>query len=216
VASTAGGVVLTLYGLKRFSLGGLGLAATGGVLLFRGLTGYCPLNAAVGRDSTTAAERPRPLVLRTTLTVNRPQEEVYTFWRELENLPQFMHHLDEVRQLDERRSHWVAAVPGGRGHLKWEATLEADEAPRRLAWRSVPGAVVDHAGEVRFEAAPGGRGTEVHVHLSYHPPAGGAGTGAARLFNPAFERMVKEDLRRFKHVMEAGEVPTTDEQPAGE
>ena len=86
-------------------------------------------------------------------------------------------------------------------------------ARRRLAWRSEPGADVDNAGEVVFEDAPGGRGTEVHVHLSYRPPAGAAGKAAARLLNPVFEQMVKEDIRRFKHVLEAGELPTTAGQP---
>lgn len=215
VVSVTGGLLLAAYGLRRFSLSGLTLAATGGALLFRGVTGHCPINAAIGRDSA-AADRGRPGVeLRTTLTVDRPRDEVYRFWRRLENLPQFMHHLEDVRELDPRRSVWTAKVPKTSSTIEWEAEIEAEEEGRRLAWRSVAHADVDNAGEVRFEDAPGGRGTEVHVHISYRPPAAGAGRAVARLLNPVFEQMVKEDVRRFKHLLEAGSIPTTEGQPTG-
>lgn len=213
IASIAGGALVAAYGLKRFSVGGMALIAAGGALLVRGLSGFCPLNAAIGRDSSEGQQR--GIELQTSLTVDRPRSEVYDYWRRLENLPQFMKHLADVRQVSARHSEWVARVPKDMGTIEWDAEIVAEEEDQRLAWRSVNGADVDHAGEVRFEDAPGGRGTEVHVNLAYRPPAGGIGKAASRLLNPAFEQMVKEDLRRFKHVMETGEMPTIEGQPVG-
>lgn len=219
VASAAGGALLLVLGLGRRSLGGISLAATGGALLFRGVTGFCPVNAAVGRDSTEAAgAEPRDrstLEIQTTVTVQKPRADVYAFWRRLENLPAFMEHIEDVRQTNERLSHWAAVVPKTDRRIEWDAELQAIEENRRLSWRSVEGSEIENAGEVRLEDAPGGRGTEVHVRISYRPPAGAAGHAVARLLNPAFEQMVKEDIRRFKNVIEAGETPTTAGQPAG-
>lgn len=215
LASVLGGALLTYLGLQKFNLLRITTALTGGALLYRGLTGFCPVNEAVGRDSTQAGRTGKSVELHTSLTVNKPREEVYAFWRRLENLPRFMHHLVEVQQLDERRSRWTAAVPGGGGHVSWNAEIEAEEEGRRLAWRSVPGSAVDNAGEVRFEDATQREGTEVHARIAYRLPAGAAGKTAAKLLNPVFEQMVKEDLRRFKHIMEAGVVPTIEGQTSG-
>lgn len=184
-------------------------------MLYRGITGYCPVNEELGRDTTKPGRRTPPIEIETSLTVEQPREEVYAFWRKLENLPRFMQHLSEVRDLGGGRSHWVAPVPGGFGEIEWDAEIEAEDEGRRLAWRSVEGADIANAGEVRFEDAPGGRGTDIHAQISYRPPAGELGQAAARLFNPAFRQMVKEDVRRFKHVAEAGEIPTIDGQPSG-
>lgn len=213
--SVAGGLVLAFAGLKKISTGGILMALTGGVLLYRGITGNCPVNTALDRNTAEPDGLRDGIDLDTTLTIQQPREEVYRHWRHLENLPQFMHHLSDVRQLDARRSHWIAPVPKTDTEIEWDAELVAEEENRRLAWRSVDDAAVDNAGEVLFDDAPGGRGTEVHVHLSYRPPAGIAGIGVAKLLNPVFEQMVKEDLRRFKHVMETGEIPTTEGQPTG-
>lgn len=215
LASTIGGALATYAGLRRLGRpDGIALTVTGGALFFRGVTGYCPINHAVGRN-TARAQRPSPVEIATSLTVYRPREEVYRFWRELENLPRFMRHLQKVRQINGRLSHWEARAPKDMATLAWDAEIVTDEPGRRLAWRSRPGAHVDNAGEVRFEDAPGERGTEVHVRISYRPPAGRIGKAVARLFNPAFEGMVKEDIRAFKHLMEAGEVPVTEGQPSG-
>lgn len=215
IASMAGGALLMYLGLRKFSLARLSLAATGGAMLYRGVTGYCPANEELGRDSTKPGQQASPIEIDTSLTVEQPREEVYAFWRDLENLPRFMQHLSEVRDLGGGRSHWVAPVPGGFGEIEWDAEIQAEEEGRRLAWRSVEGADIANAGEVRFEDAPGGRGTDIHAKISYRPPAGDVGQAAARLFNPAFRQMVKEDVRRFKHVAETGEIPTVDGQPSG-
>ncbi len=213
VASAAGGAALVALGLGRGSLGGLALALGGGALVVRGLSGYCPVNEATGRD--TSGERRDALDLTTAVTVQAPRGEVYAYWRKLQNLPTFMEHLRDVRRLDGGRSRWTADVPGLGATLEWDAEVVDDQEGERLAWRSVPGSEVENAGEVRFRDAPGGRGTEVEVRISYRPPAGDAGRALAGLLTPVFEQLVKEDVRRFKHVMEVGTVPTTDGQPSG-
>ncbi len=210
IASLAGGALLTYLGLRKFSLGRLGLAATGGALLYRGLTGYCPANEQLDRNTAEQTQNTGPIEIKTNLTVDQPREEVYSFWRQLDNLPRFMRHLSEVQDLGDGRSHWVATDPTGMGRVEWDAEIQTEEEGRRLAWRSVEGASIDNAGEVRFEDAPGGRGTEVYARISYRPPGGVVGESAANLLNPAFREMVKEDVRRFKHIAEAGEIPSSD------
>jgi uncharacterized membrane protein len=209
MVSLVGGAVLTYLGLKKFSLSRLGLAATGGTLLYRGLTGHCPINAEFGRDTSKVGRGTGPIEVKTSLTVDKPRNDVYAFWRQLETLPRFMRHLAEVRDLGEGRSHWTARAPKGAVRVEWDAKIQSEEDGRQLTWRSVEGAAIDNAGEVRFEDAPGGRGTEVHARIMYRPPAGDMGEAAAQLFNPVFEQMVKEDIRRFKHILEAGETPTS-------
>src|SRR5690606_13296537 len=110
-------------------------------------------------NTGTRARALRPLDLQTTITVHAPREEVEAFWRRLENLPRFMRHLEEVRELGPGRSHWVAAIPGGLGTISWDAETRVDR--NRISWRSVPGSVIENAGEVLFRDAPGVRGTEV-------------------------------------------------------
>lgn len=184
-------------------------------MLYRGVTGYCPANEELGRDTSSSGQQTAPIEIETSLTVEQSREDVYAFWRQLENLPRFMQHLSEVQDLGGTRSHWVAPVPGGFGHVEWDAEIVYEEEGRRLAWHSVKGADIANTGEVRFKDAPGGRGTEIYAKIAYRPPAGELGQAAAQLFNPAFGQMVKEDVRRFKHVAEAGEIPTVDGQPAG-
>lgn len=218
IASVLGGALLSFFGIKeiaeekQLTTGGMVLALAGGALLFRGTTGYCPVNQAFDRDSSTSQAKPIEMIR--TVTVNKPRAEVYAFWRQLENLPHFMQYLSEVKQLDERRSHWKAKIPGNVGTLEWDAEILVEEENERIVWRSIPGATVDNAGEVRFKDAPGDWGTEVQAFISYRPPAGYVGKGAASLFSPVFEQLVKEDLRRFKQVMETGEIPTIEGQPS--
>ncbi|MCO5168495.1 MAG: SRPBCC family protein [Planctomycetes bacterium] len=149
-----------------------------------------------------------------TIAINRSPAECYGAWRDLGNLACFMEHLVDVRVHDARRSRWVARAPGG-ATVEWEAAVVHDEPDRLIAWRSLEGSDVEAAGEVRFEARPGGRGTLVRVELEYRPPAGALGRLAAPAFIEVPERQLKEDLRRFKQVLETGEVPTTEGQPSG-
>jgi uncharacterized membrane protein len=125
-----------------------------------------------------------------------------------------MQHLESVRNLDDKRSHWVAKAPAGRT-VEWDAEITDDRPNEALDWRSLPGADVDNSGTVRFESAPGGRGTMVRVRMRYNPPGGALGALLAKVVMEEPNVQVQEDLRRFKRVMETGDVPTTEGQPAG-
>ncbi|MFG2011397.1 SRPBCC family protein [Micromonospora sp. NPDC048868] len=171
------------------------------------------LIAAVRAGRARAAHR-RVIDMEVAVTVNRSPAEAYRFWRDLENLPRFMSHLESVRADDLRRSHWTAHGPAGR-RIEWDAEIVDDQPNRSLAWRSLPGTRVPNAGRVRFVPAPGDRGTEVRVRLRYAPPAGALGRAVAKLFGEEPEQQVRDDLRRFKQVVETGEVVRSEGSPDG-
>ena len=148
------------------------------------------------------------------ITIARPPTEVYAFWRRLEQLPTFMRNLESVEELDERRSHWVASGPFGT-RVAWDAELVTDEPGRSISWRSLPGASVRHEGVVRFDPAPGDRGTEVHVELTYQPPAGPLGVAVAKVSGREPEQQVAEDLRRLKQILETGQVSRSEATAGG-
>lgn len=148
------------------------------------------------------------------MTINRSPEDCYRQWRDFGSFPSFMQHVESVEVVDERHSHWCASAPGGR-QVEWDAEIIEDEPGRRLAWRSVPGSQVDNRGTVQFEVAPGGKGCEVQVVMEYEPPAGAAGAAIAMLFGEEPAQQVEGDLRRFKQLMETGEIPTTRGQSHG-
>lgn len=155
-----------------------------------------------------ADQRPRgraPVRVERAITINRPIEQVYGFWRSFENFPRFMAHLQSVEKLDERRSRWRATAPAGTS-VAWDAETTEEVENERLAWRSVEGSDVHTAGTVRFDRAPGARGTEVRVSLEYTPPGGALGRAVAWLFGEEPGQQVSDDLRRFKQIMETGEV----------
>ena len=143
------------------------------------------------------------------ITVRKPVEEVYAFWRDFENLPRFMRHLESVTVTGDRRSHWVAKAPAGKT-VEWEAETIDDRENELISWRSLPGADVYNAGEVRFSPAPGDRGTEVRVTIEYDPPFGKLGSKVAMLFREEPGQQVQDDLRHFKQVMETGEIVLSD------
>jgi uncharacterized membrane protein len=148
------------------------------------------------------------------VTINRAADELYQYWRDFENLPRFMRYLVSVQRVDSLRSHWTARAPGGRT-VEWDAAI-INEIPNELiGWRTLHGADVISAGSVRFKSAGQGRGTEVHVHLQYDPPGGKIGAAIAWMLGHEPNQTIREDLRRFKSLMEAGEAPTTDGQPRG-
>jgi uncharacterized membrane protein len=142
-------------------------------------------------------------------TINRPVHEVYQFWRQFENFPKFMRHLESVEKLDERRSRWRAKAPAGMT-VEWEAEILEDRDDEWIAWQSVPGSGIENSGSVRFTPAPGARGTEVRVQLQYSPPAGSIGRSIAWLFGEEPDQQIHDDLRRFKQLMETGEIPLSD------
>lgn len=161
-----------------------------------------------------ATARRRALPVKKAIIVNRSPEELYRYWRDPQNLPHFMKNLESVEKTGEKRSHWVTKGPGGK-KVEWDAEIVEDRPNELIAWRSVEGAAVPNWGSVRFEPAPGGRGTLVRVEMQYSPPGGLLGATIAKLFGRTPEQQIEEDLRRFKRVMETGEIITTEGQPAG-
>jgi uncharacterized membrane protein len=154
------------------------------------------------------------LSLHAAITVKRPRDEVYGFWRDLENLPRFMIHLRSVQVIDQRRSHWIAMGPAGKD-VEWDAQIVEDRPEELIAWRSAAGARVRNSGSVSFTDAPGGRGTEVRVELRFDPPGGILGAAFARMLGEHPDQQVRDDLRRFKQVMETGEVVRSEGSPEG-
>jgi uncharacterized membrane protein len=221
LVSITAGAILTGLGISRRDLSGMLIAGVGGGLLFRGATGHCLAYEALGIDTSreSVGRRPAPgngFNVAESFLIGKSSEELYELWRNFENLPHIMSHLESVRVIDERRSHWVATAPRiAGGTVEWDAEITADEPNRRIAWQSLPGADVDHWGSVEFVKAPGDRGTKVRIEMEYRPPAGQLGRLVAKIFGDAPEQQIREDLRRFKRVLETGEAPTTDGQPRG-
>jgi uncharacterized membrane protein len=223
-ASAIGGGALALYGLTRGSLGGIALALFGAALVQRGVTGHCNLYEAMGystagdgslrNSENVSVPAGRGIKLEKSVTINRPPEELYRFWRNFENLPRFMNHLESVSETGAGRSHWVAKAPAG-STVEWDAEIYNEKEGEMIAWRTLEGADVASAGSVHFERAPGGRGTLMRVVLKYDPPAGKLGALVARLFGENPEQQIEEDLRRFRQLMETGEIATTEGQPSG-
>jgi len=213
--------MLVASGIRRMSLPGLIMAGIGGALIHRGSTGQCAMYKTLGvttaKDSMVRRVTSNPLNanirVEQSVMVNKPVGEVYGYWRKLENLPRFMNHLESVTEVDKTRSMWKAKAPRGRT-VEWNADIVEEEINRKIAWKSVQGADVPNAGQVLFEEVAGG-GTKVAALLTYSPPAGVFGAIIARLFGEEPNQTVKEDLRRFKQIMETGEAPTTEGQPRG-
>lgn len=178
----------------------------GGTMLARGISGYCPVYDAVGKGGKMKSSN---VNIRTSVSINKPVNEVYDFWRNLENLPKFMQHLETVSEKDKVTSHWTATGPGGVGKLSWDAHILMDERGKMLSWHSLPDSTVDNAGKVVFKDNGYG-GTDLDVTISYHAPLGVAGEAAAKLLNPFFEKMVKSDIQSLKTYMEMGENQKTE------
>ena len=215
--SIIGGGTALLIAAKRPSWGGLCLSLLAGSLLHRGITGHCvaysALNISSHRDGRTAAVA-RDIHVEKSLTINRSTEELYAYWRTFENLPRIMPHLESVVSLDSQRSHWVAVGPAGK-RFEWDAEIYNEKPNELIAWRSLPDSDVVNAGSVHFEAGPSGRGTQVTVVLNYNVAGGKLTAMFAKLFGAEPGQMIEEDLRRFKQLMEAGEIATIEGQPSG-
>ena len=219
--SVVAGSALAAYGLKRRNIAGLVLGGLGGALVWRGATGHCPIYEAVG--ISTAGEHQGQQVsvpygkgvrVEKSVTINASPEQLYTFWRNFENLPRFMDHLQSVKVTGPNRSHWVTKGPA-HVNAEWDAEI-INEVPNELiGWRSVEGSRVDNAGSVHFTKASGARGTEVKVVLRYDPPAGKFGALLSKLFGEDPAHQVQEDLRRLKQLVETGELATIENQPSG-
>lgn len=193
-----GATALIAYGLTRRSKTGTALAAAGGLLAYKAA------QASVSKQAETHA----------VFLVNGPPEQAYKLWRNFAGLPRFMVHLKSVRELDSRRSEWVALGPGQR-EVRWSAEITEDTPNQRIAWRSLPNSDVQTSGSVDFRPDPQGRGTYVSANVQYGFPGGPLTAGAAALFGKNPEFVVREDVRRFKQLLETGEVPTTRGQTHG-
>ncbi len=208
VSSLAGGL-LAAYGLSSRRRGSLLTLGLGGALLYRGMSGRCHLYRSLGID--TAHPHPATVIparhgdrVESSVTVRRSPQELYSFWRELENLPSVMKHLKSVEAIDRVRSHWIAEGPLGKD-VEWDAEVFNDVENEMIAWRSLPGGAVDTAGSVHFKSQGNGGETQVSVNFKYDPPAGAVGAWVASFLGHDPQRMIEEDLRQFKQRMEAGE-----------
>jgi uncharacterized membrane protein len=184
-------------------------AATAGVLGVTALDVYSGKRLGATESSEALA-----IAVTQTVTINSTPDELYHFWKNLENLPLFMEHLESVSEVSDRVSHWVAKAPAGTS-VEWDAEIVDDQPDRSIGWRTLPDSQVTHEGMVSFEPASGGRGTIVRVEMLYVPPAGKVGVWIARMFGEEPALQVADDLRRLKQLLETGEVATTLGQPSG-
>jgi uncharacterized membrane protein len=195
----AGGSALALYGLTRRSKKGMTLAAAGGLM------------AAQGAKMTVY---PREIHAQTSFAINCPPERAYQFWRNFENLPKFMHHLQSVENIEGGRFEWTALGPM-ETPVRWTAEIVDERENERIAWRSLSGSHFCINGLVEFRRAPGDRGTLVNLSFQYEISGGSAGRAIAAILGKDPEFTIREDLRRFKAILEAGEIPTTEGQAHG-
>ena len=208
-ASLVGGGAMVLMGLSQRSLRGVLMAVAGGGLVYQGVTKQSTIQQAqeaIGINKTIKVEK--------TVTINKPADELYRFWHDFENLPRFMKHLKSVSVQNDKRSHWIANAPLD-SSVEWDADILEDRENEFISWASVEGADVENSGFIRFKKAPGDRGTEVKVVLEYSPPGGALAAAFAKLFGEEPEQQIGDDLRRFKMLMEAGEIATTEGQSKG-
>jgi uncharacterized membrane protein len=161
-------------------------------------------------NGKTAIQAP----LTKTITINRSPEDLYRMWRNFQNLPRFMKHLESVEVLSENRSRWTAKLPGGKT-LQWESEILLDRPNEEIVWQTLEDSDIQHSGSVRFEPASPRRGCRVILQMEHNPEHGKVGTTIAKLLGKVPEQFIQEDLRRFKQLMETGEVATTEGQPSG-
>ena len=206
--SLAAATAVMTYGFTRRNASGVALAVAAAPLAYRGLVGKWPFNNGHSSGTRTALSGDRGIHVRESVRLERPVSDVYAFWRQLENLPRVLTHLERVQELGDGHSHWVARGPADLG-VEWDAEIINEVENKVIAWRSLPDSDVVTAGSVTFKPVRDGRATELSVHLQYAPPAGRAGALLATIFGREPNQTIREDLRRLKQVMEAGEIPRT-------
>jgi uncharacterized membrane protein len=210
-ASALGGGALLAYGATHHSWNRALLMTAGGGLLHRAITGRCQLYKVLGVDTATkekdkngvtSVRHGEGIKIEHAVTIDRSPEELYRFWRNIENLPTFMKHLESVRVLNDGRSHWVVKAPAGKT-VEWDAEIHNEIENELIAWRSLGGADINNAGSVHFRRLPNG-GTEVRLVMSYEPPFGRFGLEIAKLVGEDPAQQLRDDLWRFKQMMETG------------
>jgi uncharacterized membrane protein len=213
--SVVGGAGLLAYGLFRRSPRGLAMAATGGMMLYRGLGGQCLIYRALGITRATPADEPvghLGVKIEREIQVDEEPAKVYAFWRDFRYLPTIMPNLESVEVLSDTRSRWRVKAPAGT-IIEWDAEIINDVPNELIAWQTLPGARVAHAGSVRFEPRPGG-GTTVRVSLQYDPPGGAVAHAVTRMFGTDPGRRIEEDLMRLKDALTRASEDRDGLQPA--
>ena len=219
LASAVAGGALAVYGLRQRSIGGLCLTLAGTALLHRGVTGHCNTYEVFGinTNETKAVQGETPIAkdvhVEKAIAIDKTPEELFSFWRQFENLPRFMNNLESVTCSGLNRSHWIAKGPGGK-NVEWDAEIYNEKPNEMIAWRSLEGADIVNAGSVRFTPI-GVRGTEVRVVLNYNLPGGKISALFAKLFGSEPGQMIADDLRRLKQILETGEAATIEGQTSG-
>lgn len=199
ISAIAGGLLL-VHGLRRGKK--LSEMSLGSFLLFRGATGYCPVRNSISNlASSNGIDHAQNVNIKTSVLIDSPREEVYSFWRKLENLPLFMKHLESVKVIDEKTSVWKARIPGGLGTIEWKSEIVNDQKNERIGWQSLPGSEIQNAGNVQFIDAGDGM-TELKAVISYEAPGGKVGEKVGQLLNPVFEQMVKSDIKNFRKYLD--------------
>ena len=208
--SDIGGVALVGFGLKRGGLEGGIMALIGAGLLYRGITGHCEVYKALNMNTASkpsAEQAPNVhhgVKIQKTVTIERTPAECYAAFRDFENLPRFMTHLQSVKSKGGNVYHWTVKAP--MGTVSWNAEIIKDTPGEFFSWKSLEGAMIANAGSVRFESSPDGLGTLMSVEVNYEPPAGFIGVAIAKLFGEEPEHQIAEDLLHFKHVMDSNEI----------
>jgi uncharacterized membrane protein len=199
------GSALLAYGISQRSPSGTVLAVLGGSVALTGVRQLGTARADTARNGIRVEK---------SVTISRSVDDLYAFWRKFEQLPSVMQHLESVEQTGPNTWQWTARAPAGQT-VSWEAEITAEMPGRLIGWRSLDGSTVWHEGAVEFTQATGGRGTLVKVTMRYDPPAGRIGKVIASLFREEPSQQIADDLRRFKQLMETGEISTTEGQPTG-
>lgn len=200
------GGALAAFGIRRGGWVGYGLALAGLGVMQQAFSGKPNIAqwAGLGVDHDS-----RAVTVSHTVTINKPAAELYRFWRNFSNLPRFMNHIERIEIIDDKRSHWHVKAPAGL-RVEWQAEVTDEQENRRIAWRAVEQSDVPNWGHVEFREAPGGRGTEVHAVIRYEPPAGALGRAIAKILGEEPQVQMREDLNRFKRLMETGDADTGD------
>jgi len=214
IAGVLGAGLIGLGATRRTLPGMIASIAGGGMLLAMSATGYCPFYQALNIDNARkGTAQPKDYYdegvhVVVSYAIAKGPRELFEFWRNFENLPKFMNHLKLVTCQDPTRSHWIARGPAGID-VEWDAEIINEEPDRLISWRTVGEADVDSSGTVLFVPAADARGTRVHVNLDYIPPAGRVGQAVAKIFGDDPAQLIRDDLRRFKQLMETGDIPAT-------
>lgn len=207
ILSTAAGTALYVLSVSRKKSKLNAVIRYGGLyLLYRGISGNCPIRASINKNEI---EQHTPAInIRTTITVNAPRQFVYDKWRDLENLSHFLKHIKKVTVKDDIHSHWVLKTPGRIPSVEWDAEIIDQEDGRELSWRSLPGSMIETAGKINF--ADTLNATQVFIMITYRPPAGYIGSAIAKFLNPSLQRLIEDDIVKFKNYVERKQPPVTE------